>query len=81
MEGYKIEVDHCKNINGLIVNKEELIKDVCDWSASLDDYYYRIKDALLTYDIDQIQEAKKEYKKHLNQVWNFVKLGCKIVKD
>ena len=55
MEKYRIEVDHCRDINGLIVEKEELIPDVCNWSAELDDYYYRMKDSLLTYDKDKME--------------------------
>lgn len=79
MEKYRIEVDHCRDINGLIVEKEELIPDVCNWSAELDDYYYRMKDSLLTYDKDKILEAQKEYKKHFSKIWDFINLGCKVI--
>lgn len=76
----RIMVNNSK-IKGLVIKEEEedIIRDACEWAAELEDKFYRFKDSLLTYDKSTIAEAKKEYITHMKKIWDFTKLGVKII--
>lgn len=74
---YEIPVDNMKEVKGLLV-EEDMVEEVCEWAAEMEDHYYRLHD--IFYTDQERQEIKKDYKTHLNKIWDFVQMGAQIIK-